>query len=133
SIEFRKKQKDLRLLREKQRTAKENNYQENFSSENPYINDMQISSEPTETSPAEISETSSQDIDSSNEDNLAKTTTEIASENVTKEADKPHLTKTIENSDSEKDNNMEEITFNIVISKKCKKKNSPKDSSSSSE
>ncbi|CAG8636178.1 8995_t:CDS:1, partial [Scutellospora calospora] len=42
---------------EKQRTAEENNHQENFSPENPYINDMQIFSEPTETSPAKTSET----------------------------------------------------------------------------
>ncbi|CAG8605007.1 1438_t:CDS:1, partial [Scutellospora calospora] len=93
----------------------------------------QISSEPTETSSAKTLETSRQDINSSNKDNLAKTTTEIASENATKEANKPHLTKTVENSDSEKDNNIEEITFNIVTSKKHKKKNSLKDSSSSSE
>ncbi|CAG8613599.1 10611_t:CDS:1, partial [Scutellospora calospora] len=77
--------------------------------------------------------TGSQNTDSPNEDNSAKATTEIASENVTKEADKSHLTKTVENSDSEKDNNMEEITFNIVTSKKRKKKNSSKDGSSSSE
>ncbi|CAG8670119.1 5783_t:CDS:1, partial [Scutellospora calospora] len=99
---------------------------------NSYINNMQISSKPTETFFAKTSETSSQDIDSSNEDNLAKTTTKIASENATKEADKPYLTKAVENSDSEKDNNIEEITFNIVTFKKHKKKNSLKDDSFSS-
>ncbi|CAG8624445.1 10558_t:CDS:1, partial [Scutellospora calospora] len=102
-------------------------------SENLYINNMQMSSEPTETSPAKTSETSGQNTNSSNEDNLAKTTTKTASENIIKEADKPYLTKTVENSDSEKDNNIEEIIFNIVTSKKHKKKNSLKDSSSSSE
>ncbi|CAG8666588.1 7623_t:CDS:1, partial [Scutellospora calospora] len=56
-----------------------------------------------------------------------KTTTETDSENITKEANKYYLTKIVKNSYSEKDNNMKKITFNIVTSKKYKKKNSLKD------
>ncbi|CAG8496993.1 2951_t:CDS:2 [Scutellospora calospora] len=79
---------------------------------------MQISSEPAETSSTKIAETSSQNISSSNEDNSTKTFTKATTETKTKEADESHLTKMVKNSDSEKDNNIEEITFNIVTSKK---------------
>ncbi|CAG8678994.1 11183_t:CDS:1, partial [Scutellospora calospora] len=102
-------------------------------SENLYNNDIQISSELAETSSTKIAETSSQNISSSNEDNSTKISIEATTETKTKEANESHLTKMVENSDSEKDNNMEEVTFNIVISKKHKKKNSPKTHSSSSE
>ncbi|CAG8441119.1 2588_t:CDS:1 [Scutellospora calospora] len=94
---------------------------------------MQIFSEPAETSSTKIVKTSSQNTSSSNKDNSTKTAIEATTETKTKEADESYLTKMVENSDSEKDNNMEEVTFNIVTSKKRKKKNSPKTCSFSSE
>ncbi|CAG8517299.1 7407_t:CDS:1, partial [Cetraspora pellucida] len=86
---------------------------------------MQITPQPIDASPSSSLESISQNTDPLDQDNLANVITNAAFSNMTKEASNSGLT---ENSDSSEieDNNMEEVTFTTVTSKKRKKKNKQK-------
>ncbi|CAG8671703.1 12558_t:CDS:2, partial [Cetraspora pellucida] len=71
-------------------------------------------------------ESTLQDTDPLDQDSLANTVTNAASNNMIKEASNSGLTENSDSSKVEEDNNIEEVTFITVTSKKHKKKNKQK-------
>ncbi|CAG8609479.1 9162_t:CDS:2, partial [Cetraspora pellucida] len=89
--------------------------QENFSSENPYVNEMQITSQLINTSLSSSLEFILQNTDLLGQDSLANTVTDAASNNIIKEASNSGLTENSDSSEVKKNNNMKEVTFTTNI------------------
>ncbi|CAG8597804.1 642_t:CDS:2 [Cetraspora pellucida] len=93
------------------------------SPENPYVNEMQITSQPIDASLPSSLESTIQDSDPSGQDSPTNTVADAASNIMTKETSNSGITENSDSSEVEEDNNMEEVTFTTVTSKKRKKKN----------